>query len=97
MSEQIVGEVRHAEVVTTLMDGTRILACRCREIVHEWRFRSHVAGHRRQSIVFRASIESSQERAGLDFSPRLHSPSETWPNGRRRSRPRTGRSAGSKR
>lgn len=71
MSEIVVGEVSHGEVVATLLSGKRLLACRCRAVVHEDRFRSHVATHRRESVVYRISRESNERMAGRDFDSAL--------------------------
>lgn len=95
--EIVAGQWDHGAEVARFASGLRLLGCRCGEVVHEVRWRSHIATHRRESIVHRASMDSVRDREGLDFSPRLHSPSETWPNGRRRSRPRAVRSSRSKR
>lgn len=69
--EEIVGEVSHGSTVATLTSGKRLIACRCREVVHEDRFRSHVATHRRESVVYRISRESNERMAGRDFDPAL--------------------------
>lgn len=71
MSEVIVGEVTHGETVATLLSGKRLLGCRCRAVVHEDRFRSHVAAHRRESVVYRISRETNERMAGRDFDPAL--------------------------
>ena len=56
--EQVVGgDLQHGAVVTTLMNGTRLLSCRCRRVVHEGRWRSHQAQHRREHVVWRTSMD----------------------------------------
>lgn len=65
--EEVVGEVVHGSIVATFASGQRLIACRCREVVHENNWRSHIAAHRRESIVYRASRLSNVEMNGRDF------------------------------